>query len=46
MNKSLYGVQELKVQTFVTELRNDKLPSKDHPDYDDKVKRNASINFQ
>lgn len=35
---TVWGPRAKEVQTFVTELRNDKLPSKDHPDYDDKVK--------
>ena len=32
------GPRAKEVEKFVVDLRNDKLPDKDHPQYDDKVK--------
>lgn len=35
---TVWGPRAKEVEKFVVDLRNDKLPDKDHPQYDDKVK--------
>lgn len=41
--ETVWGPRAAEVQKFVTELRNDKLPSKDHPDYNDLEKETHLI---
>ena len=40
---TVWGPRAKEVQKFVVDLRNDKLPDKDHPQYDDKVKETHLI---
>lgn len=40
---TVWGPRAKEIQKFVTDLRNDKLPSKDNPEYDDKVKETHLI---
>ncbi len=39
--ETVWGPRANEVQKFVTDVRADKLPSKDHPDYADLEKRNT-----
>ena len=41
--ETVWGPRAKEVQSFVTNLREDTLPSKDHPDYEDKVKETHLI---
>ncbi|WP_017637839.1 thioredoxin family protein [Staphylococcus sp. E463] len=41
--ETVWGPRAKEVQAFVTNLREDTLPSKEHPDYDDKVKETHLI---
>ena len=40
-NKKQFGDQEQMKSKFVTDVRADKLPSKDHPDYADLEKKHT-----
>ncbi|EHJ06973.1 hypothetical protein SS7213T_11605, partial [Staphylococcus simiae CCM 7213 = CCUG 51256] len=41
--ETVWGPRASEVQKFVTDIRNDKLPSKDHPDYNDLEKETHLI---